>query len=509
MLIMNHAGYNSYNNSQLRKQPSFGYNLPRVPVTDIRDVSHLTCGCCGDKMMNTKQLSNFVRSFVAGSKRALENDMLSRFRDSEAYAYLKELSASEPRGKLRNLMSTPKAKEQYSELPPRTQLDVNKIALYTDSITVSAPRVIQKFEKYYDHFSKGTKELLDVMEMYSLKYPKKTFAEIFNKPEVAKYHQDLYEMTKKQSTLQKIGVFKKLAAINDLTPEDRKLMQKTNSDALTVLNLEFYQPHIKKALVEDLYTDFISKSSNKSLEKEVMPLIKDFPYEFSYADTFIAKCIQERKSDMDIVNIIAEELRATFEHVKPKSKDGKDDISNGIVLCYKCNQERADLPYPFFLKFHPEMVQNMQKQMNRVITFIKHGKLLGYESYPVEVKQTLLEQSDNILKVNIRKYLQSRKERAAASLQQAQAAFKNDEQIFNTATENLNNIDAQLEEIMAVVRKIKKERRAAQEAVDNASRNQIISKGNLYDTQDSLNEADRLLEEDLTINKNARKRKLK
>lgn len=508
MLVLNHFTYNNYNaNYRLKNQPSFGYNLPKLSVSDIRDVSNLTCGCCGDKMMNTKHLSNFIKSFIPGAKRALENDLLSRFKDSEGYAYLKHLADVEPRKSIRTLMASAEAREKYYKLSQRTQLEVNEIALYTDSITVRAPRVIQKFEKYYDHFSKGTKDILDMMEIYSLKYPNNTFAEIFNKPEVAKYHQDLYEIAKKQSVHRKIEVFKKLAAIKGLSPEDIKLIQKANSDALTILNWEFYQPHIKKALVEDLYKDLISKSSNKSLEKEIMPLIKNFPYDTPYADNFITKCVRERKSDMDIVRFIAEELRATFEHIKPKSKEGTDELSNGIVLCRKCNAERANLPYPFFLKFHPEMVQNIQRQMNRIITFIKHGKLLGYDSYPVEVKQTLLNQSDNILKVNIRKYLRYKQERAAESVKRAKAVFEKDEQLYNAATEKLNNIDIKLEEIMSIVRKIKKERRAAQEILDIASRDKIISKGNLYEAEDSLKNAEDLLEDDLAINKIARKKK--
>ena len=47
------------------------------------------------------------------------------------------------------------------------------------------------------------------------------------------------------------------------------------------------------------------------------------------------------------------------------------------------------------------MKKNIQKQMNRVITFINRKKISGYDNYPVDIKQTLLRETDNLIKIKI------------------------------------------------------------------------------------------------------------
>ena len=60
--------------------------------------------------------------------------------------------------------------------------------------------------------------------------------------------------------------------------------------------------------------------------------------------------------------MLVKELQATWEHAKAKSNGGSNSINNLLVLCSKCNAERANLPYPFILRIHPDIAQNVQKQ---------------------------------------------------------------------------------------------------------------------------------------------------
>lgn len=485
-------------------KPSFGYNLPKHPVSDIREISHLTCACCGDTMIRPSKFNEFLQHFSANSKRALENLRLERYKDTGAYIFLKELADMNPRKTVKNLMQIDENKIKVQSLNQDEQFALSEVLSVAEGVTLPAPKVMKIFKKYYDHFSDNTKALLDVMDKYSESNPYKTFVEIFHNPEIIKVHQESLEKFNKRSVMDRVSVFRELQSLSSLKPEDRKYLQQVNSNALTVFNSEYYQPHIKKAMVEDLYGNFTSSLEDENLRGNIMQIIKGFSYEEPFVDKFILDSVKLDKSDMDIVKSISEELLATFEHVQLKSKDGTRAKANGIVLCKKCNNERSNVSYPLFLKFHPEMLENMQKQINRVVSFITNRKLIGYDSYPVDVKRTLLNNSDNILRINVRKFLKFYKQRALKKLEKAEAILNAENEKYDAASEKLKTVDLKLEEVMTMVRKLKKERRFAQEAVNEIASNKKASELDVYESKDNLDNITSLMDADLELNKSVR-----
>lgn len=462
MLTINPVG----NNNRI----NFGYGLPKKVFRDIRDIPRMKCGCCADDMLTSDEMKKVLRGFEAGSKRALENDALARFKDSEAFEFIQTLSQVQPKQTIRTLLSDPANQIKMNTLDPHVRLDINHIALISDGISVKAPRTIQKLEKYKEFFSKDHQEIFELMDIYAMRYPKDTFAEIFNKPEVAQYHAELFEMAKKQSTMQRIEVFKSLSEFGKTLPsKDLKSLQKANTDAITILNTEFLQPHIKKELIKDVYKGFIANSESRISKKKLFKIVDRMPTGITGPDGFITSCVKNKRSDMDIIKLFLGDVQATYEHYKARSKDGKDTNDNIIILCGKCNQERSNLPYPFFLRFHPEMMQNLQKQFNKIMTFIRHGKLVGYDDYPIDIKQNILTGSDNLIRPKIGEYLKFRKERAEQKLLKAQAVLSQNQAEFDSATTRLSEIDTKIEEINVVLRKLKKERRVISEDYEKAS----------------------------------------
>lgn len=521
MLIINPIGINSskeykYNNSKNSvKQfynPSFGYGLPKFPVGDAKSIHRLNCGCCGNVMLNADDVKCFLKSFAANSKRALEHEsIVSKYKDTEAYKFLKELSAIEPKKTIRKLLDIPENRAKVKTLDPRTQIDVNFIALLSDGITVKAPRVMQKLWKYYDFFNKEDKEILDLMEVYSIKYPKKTFSEIFRLPEVIDKHREIDNSFKALVTQQKIEAFKKFRGLfSEIPQNDLKALQVANTETAKILNNGFYQPHIKKALIEELYDIFLKEHpQNRKIKKQIKNFISELHYNSFSPDSFIVNCVDGKKSDYDIVKGFVEKLQATYEHVLPRSKNGSDDIGNGIFLCKKCNQERSDIPYRVFLRFHPEMKKNLQKQLNKIITFIKHKKLLNYDSYPLEIKQTVWENTDNIIKLKINQYLEYREDKAAKNLVVMQAKHELNDKKFKDASKALDDIDAKIEEVMSVIRKLKKERRAIKDEHSEAEALKNISEDEVRNSSARLEKAKNLVEYDKTMNKSMKAKRIK
>lgn len=486
-------------------KPSFGYNLPKEPVSDIREISHLTCACCGDQMIRPSKFNEFLQRFIAPAKQALENSTLDKYKDSKAYQFLKYIVSSNPRKTIHSIIRMDENIAKVRDLSIDEQLELSKLITDAENVTVPAPKVLKIFGKYNDYFSDNYKSLFKVLKKYSKNYPNKTFSEIFNRPRIINAHKKSLEDFNKRSVMDRVKIFVELQTLPGITPSIRKSLQQINSSSIAIFNSEYYQPHIKKALVEKLYSDFASTLENKALRENVMKLVGQFSYEDHFVDKFILNCVKSGKSDMDIVRVISEELLATFEHVQLKSKDGTKAQSNGIVLCKKCNRERSNVDYSLFLGLHPEMIKNMQKQINRVVSFINNRKLIGYDSYPIDIKKTLLNFTDNILHINIRKFFRFYQKGALNDLEKAEARLSVENEKYDKANDNLQKIDLKLEEALAVVRKLKKERHIAQETFSEVEKNKKAQELDVFESRETLDNIKTLMAEDIDLNKKVRK----
>lgn len=512
MLTINpiHKTNTNYRFTANRCRTNFGYRLPKTAVSDIRDIKGMKCACCGHDVFTPQETDDYVKTFISGSKRALEHSRMDEYKGSPAFDFLKGLSQNEPKKTIRELLNSSLGKKKMQELNCSTQIKAGEIAAIADTITVKAPRVVQKLEKFYDFFSKEDKEILDLMMIYAEKYPKKTFAEIFAIPEIAEKHTEISQMYKKQASTQRIEIFKKLKEFSKDWPlNDVKNLRIANNDALKVMLNEYYKPDVKKACVDEIYNDFLKNCSKKRIRKKLFDILKDLPYQTPAADDFIAQCVNERTNDIDIVKRFAQQMQATFEHVQAQSRGGTDTKENGIVLCKKCNYERSNVKYSIFLKIHPEMKKNMQKQINKIITFLKHGKLEGYEDYPVEIKQTLLTQTDNIIKIKIQDYLKYREQQTLQRLKLAQASFEHDAQKTNEANKKLKDIDSKLEELMAAVKQLKKEKHRVEELRQKAEESANYLGKVVANNTNDLQQIQKLIEDDTLINQTAKPKKIK
>lgn len=488
------AYLHSYSNKY--KQLAFEGRYPNKKFLGIRDIPGLQCGCCGSDLLQNENIKNILKNLAAGSKSSLENSALMKFHKSDAYAFLMKLSAVNPKKTIRELLTDVQAGSEMRNLPPRVQLDIMQMALISDEITARAPRVLKTLKKYSPFYRKDLKNNLELMEIYSLKFPKNTFAEIFNKPEIYNYHLNIAELRRKQAHNERIFVFKELRDLaSKLPPEAVKKMQDANSKALVVLNSQLFRPSVKKIMISDIYNKLLDGYGDKEIKTKIRNLIDRFSYSDHNIDTFIVQCVKDKKTDKDIVEAFLRGLQATYEHVVAKSKEGSDDISNMIVLCQKCNSERANLPYTLFLKIHREMPFYLQKQLNKVMNYIIHNNLVDHDYYPIDIKNTVSIATDNTLNLNIKKYLKYREQLALQSLEKSKSVFAENSDRFNLATEKLNVIQAKLDEAMKIVKGLKKEMHIVKDEQVNAETLQKKAKEDIDFHSYKLEEIRQLLDE--------------
>ena len=92
----------------------------------------------------------------------------------------------------------------------------------------------------------------------------------------------------------------------------------------------------------------------------------------------------------------------TIEHIHPKSQGGPNATQNYIAECYNCNNPRGHMSYAEWLKVHPEYPRNAQKHIEFFQEKMINGEIDSrYDTYPVEVKETLSKESNGrmVLKV--------------------------------------------------------------------------------------------------------------
>lgn len=92
----------------------------------------------------------------------------------------------------------------------------------------------------------------------------------------------------------------------------------------------------------------------------------------------------------------------TIEHIHPKSQGGPNATQNYIAECYNCNNPRGHMSYAEWLKVHPEYPMNAQKHIEYFQQKMIDGEIDSrYDSYPVEVRETLSKESNGrmVLKV--------------------------------------------------------------------------------------------------------------
>jgi len=92
----------------------------------------------------------------------------------------------------------------------------------------------------------------------------------------------------------------------------------------------------------------------------------------------------------------------TIEHIHPKSLGGPNASQNYIAECYQCNNPRGNMPYAEWLKIHPEYPINAQKH----IEYFQQQQIEGaipaeYDTYPVEVRETLSQESNGRMQLKV------------------------------------------------------------------------------------------------------------
>lgn len=157
-------------------------------------------------------------------------------------------------------------------------------------------------------------------------------------------------------------------SLNNL-PEFKELIQKAKEQIgkkpiVMHFSRKTFIHDLKKVLngMPEVYDD---------LYNEMMATALEIPSSQTSISAFAAK--NSRLSSSIIATKLVIPSVASIEHVKPRSKDGKNNISNYALASKSANEKRGDMPLYEFFKNNPQVKLNIQKHFDRLIELANDG----------------------------------------------------------------------------------------------------------------------------------------
>lgn len=163
----------------------------------------------------------------------------------------------------------------------------------------------------------------------------------------------------------------------------------------------------RRVFLDNIYKDLSGlikkRDGNPSgdIAKEIYREAIKLPNSDNNIDAFLVK--YSAKTYTEIAIRLIRNASATVEHIKPVAKGGENAASNLLLECFGCNNERQDMWFYRWSKFHhPEIAQNLPLYMNQVLNITKHDKkqswanriMIGdWTNYHRDVQRTLRKES--------------------------------------------------------------------------------------------------------------------
>lgn len=405
--IINNLNTASFINNTGNDTVSFGSKTPAIFINDLRDLPDLPCGCCGKKMLRNSVVNNFLNTKITypaiiALKKLKAQQYFNESKSSEpmreAYTFLKFHAQKNPTLTVNELLSKNSVKETRRLLSPEASEACEEIRAMTKLVSHNSKYLTDEINKLKPDFHKTEKRVFKELSTLSKKYPDLNYNEILNLPNV--YEKYLSNLQKKQN-----DILKQIEYIaNGLDTQNRKLIKSLVKKAKVIFTEEIPEIHHKRGRVISEFNDTLQNMRDVPVIRKILNLIESLPDSKTDVDAFMIKGSQ--KNSNLIAEILLNRQRNTFEHVKPHHREGdngESNIYNYIGLCGKCNSERQRTGYDVFVQKHPEMVENEQIQINKIIDYINNGILTGYDDYPVKIQAALDTESKGAIKIDHKK----------------------------------------------------------------------------------------------------------
>lgn len=484
----------------LPHQNQANINFSGKTYSDLTQVEDLPCAICGKKMYTKKELEYILDSFTPSISSVLKDKSFERYKNTNAYALLEELAKKHPKTPIKNAIKDQDFQITFQFAPEYTQHILTEIVAKASKTRILAPAAIKKLEKLKPYYAKEEVEIINTMAKYAEKYPDKTFSEIFSMPEVFNFHLENIR-NYKNSRLPKVNkIMKDISNLAKQLPTDEQdevkiieddvvrplidriffnpYMRNKNNEILTDIYTGqqlyrenyAYRTETKKINILNQYADLWEHSSRPDIMKKIYKLAEQLPFDTSLVDFFILDSVKKDKTDRDIIWSLLNEVSTSYDHIIPRSKDGSNDLSNGLRVHKYCNEERDVIPYSIFCNYKVDLNENIQKQISKISSLITHEKLLNSDDYPVSLKENMLEASNGKIKIDTDEFVKDYKRMISKKDSQIKESKERLFRIVEHYRKINNSISQKIEELSKEIEELRENKTKNRKLISNAQK---------------------------------------
>ena len=252
--------------------------------------------------------------------------------------------------------------------------------------------VLKKLKHFAKDFRPTEKTVYNLLKRSALRNPNDDLNALLNK----RYYYHLGRLEAKQLKI----INKAVAVGENLSDDSKKELNNVLVNVRDIMFVESKNERQKRSRIIKAFEKFVKIVPEKELANKMLKILSHLPSSSDNVDSFVTK--YSHRGNREIGQRLMSPSLPTLDHIKASSKGGKDEFSNMIVMCEKCNSARGNMSYKDWLQIHPEMNRYIQKNIDHIIKEINAGRLENFDTYPKEVAKTLYKESGYKLKINTR-----------------------------------------------------------------------------------------------------------
>ena len=426
-----------------KKSPSF-QKLDKF--ASIKQIEGLTCACCGDKVLSANKYAQIITPLSKSLHIAMRKGHLNFVRAlfPESWNLLKHFTYKYPNQSLDVIMDNaydynslkksvvntldnpelkPQTKERF-ELDRKISTTFFNILSHGRSNMKESPIVFETISPLKPMLNGLSKEIYELLENYSKIYPDKTLSEIIE--EVQEIHEPKSTQFREENLKIINDIFeniKNIAQKHEIEIEEE--LNKARDEIMGIYNNEEY---ISDRIhdIKRIYSKMLNKKHAAFLFHKIIKEIEKLPQTINNVDTFITDAYKYKYTDSRILTKIFQPFTSSEVKIISLDNHGTNKLGNKIVMCNQCVKKLNNAPYSIFVKHHPEMIENMQKQMNTIVNEILAKNLDGnFRFYPLIISLRLREATNSAIKLDLVDYCNKILEDSKINIQNLEEKIKN------------------------------------------------------------------------------------